>query len=157
MNEMPYRLSQSSQTDGPAETFTPGADKTSALPQLLLAARFPCFATGKPAPGITKSAAVETLKVLAELDPVPAVSIKQAWSDLIRDARARMPSASPANSSTVSPFRLSATSVAAICASVALPSSNQSSSAPASARDNCSSRIKRLRKAVTGKSLNQIS
>src|SRR5947199_9660764 len=65
---------------------------------------------------------------------------------MIRVAWARIPWANPASSSTVSPFRLSAISVAAICASVALPSSNQLRSCAASARERFSSRIKRGRK-----------
>ena len=58
--------------------MTPKAWSTSALPHRDVAAREPCFATGRPAPAITKAAAVEILKVFAALDPVPAVSIKRA-------------------------------------------------------------------------------
>jgi len=56
--------------------LTPSSVKTSALPKRLLAARLPCLATGRPAPAITNDAAVDTLKVFAALEPVPAVSIK---------------------------------------------------------------------------------
>ena len=76
MKQIPISFNDDSDTDGIAETFTPNAVSKSALPDLLLAARFPCFATGNPAPAITNAAAVEMLKVFAGLDPVPAVSIK---------------------------------------------------------------------------------
>ena len=55
---------------------------------------------------MTNAAAVEMLKHLAELDPVPAVSMNRCAGTEF-GARARMPSASPANSSTVSPLSLS--------------------------------------------------
>src|SRR5438876_8614823 len=100
MKQIPISFRHRSETSGEVETFTPSAESTSALPQRLLAARLPCFATGSPAPATTKAAAVETLKVLAQLDPVPAVSMKQLWRELRRTARSRIPSASPANSST---------------------------------------------------------
>ena len=58
--------------------LTPRASSTSALPEWEVAAREPCFATGKPAPAMTKAAAVETLKVFAALEPVPAVSMKRS-------------------------------------------------------------------------------
>jgi hypothetical protein len=119
MKQMPISLSEFSDTDGIAETFTPSAANKSALPDLLLAARLPCFATGNPAPAITNAAAVEMLKVFARLDPVPAVSMKQGCRALTRTARERSPVAIPVNSSTVSPFAASATNAAAICASVA--------------------------------------
>src|SRR5438093_6924959 len=107
---MPISFRHFSEISGDEDTLTPSAAKTSALPHLLLAARLPCFATGRPAPAITNAAAVETLKVLAELDPVPAVSMKHSWVHLIDVARARMASASPASSSTVSPLFLRAIS-----------------------------------------------
>src|SRR2546430_6640385 len=101
---MPISSRHFSETSGDADTFTPKAPRTSALPHLLLAARLPCFATGKPAAAMTNAAAVETLKVFAALGPVPAVSIKHSWLEGIRVARARLPSAQPARSSTVSPL-----------------------------------------------------
>ena len=48
------------------------------LPECDVAAREPCFATGNPAPAMTNAVAVETLKVFAALDPVPAVSMKRS-------------------------------------------------------------------------------
>src|SRR3989442_16031815 len=109
---MPISFRHFSEISGEEDPLTPNAVKTSALPQRLLAARLPCFATGKPAPAITNAAAVETLKVLAQLDPVPAVSMKQLRLELIRIARCRMPSANPASSATVAPFSFKAISAA---------------------------------------------
>src|SRR5262249_40319478 len=105
---MPKSLRQASETEASTETLTPKADKTSARRRRLLGARLPVLATGKPAPAITNAAAVDMLKVFAELEPVPAVSIKQRWSELILTARARIPSASAASSSIVSPLRFNA-------------------------------------------------
>src|ERR1043165_10209178 len=93
MKQIPISFSELSDTDGIADTFTPKAVSRSALPDLLLAARFPCFATGNPAPAITNAAAVEMLNVFARLDPVPAVSIKQSCLQITRTARERSPSA----------------------------------------------------------------
>src|SRR5256886_4097128 len=75
MKQISCSLRQRSTVAGGAAVLTPSAWRTSALPQHDVAAREPCFATGRPAPAITKAAAVETLKVFATLDPVPAVSI----------------------------------------------------------------------------------
>src|SRR5688572_33321715 len=91
MKQIPISLSDDSDTDGIAETFTPNAVSRSALPDLLLAARLPCFATGSPAPAITNAAAVEMLKVLAGLEPVPAVSMKHECLEFTRTARDRNP------------------------------------------------------------------
>ena len=81
MKQMPKSFRHRSDTSGATETLTPSADRTSALPHLLLAARLPCLATGKPAPAMTNAAAVETLKHLAELEPVPAVSMNRLWRE----------------------------------------------------------------------------
>ena len=89
MKQIPISFSDDSETDGIAETFTPNAVSRSALPDLLLAARLPCFATGSPAPAITNAAAVEILNVFARLDPVPAVSMKHGCFDVTRTARDR--------------------------------------------------------------------
>jgi len=62
------------------------------------------FATGKPAPAMTKAAAVETLKVFAALEPVPAVSMKTFVMAPHRNGAISHASAMPANSSTVSPL-----------------------------------------------------
>ena len=142
MKQMPISFRHASETSGAALTLTPRAARTSALPEREVAARLPCLATGRPAPAMTKAAAVETLKVLAALEPVPAVSMKQPCLHLSRTARARIAEAKPANSSTVSPFTASATSAAPICASVA-PSSSASRSVAASSRRRFSPRISR--------------
>src|ERR671919_1828098 len=113
MKQMLISLSAFSDTEGIADTLTPRAVNRSALPDLLLAARFPCFATGNPAPAITKAAAVEMLKVLAGLEPVPAVSMKHECLEFTRTARDRNPWTNPVNSSTVSPFAARATRAAA--------------------------------------------
>src|SRR5678815_5959907 len=104
MKQIPISFNADSDTDGIAETFTPNAVNRSALPDLLLAARLPCLATGNPAPAMTKAAAVEMLKVFAGLEPVPAVSMKHECFELTRTARDRNPSTRPVSSSTVSPF-----------------------------------------------------
>src|SRR5687768_8338819 len=148
MKQIPMSFSDDSDTDGIAETFTPSAVNKSALPDLLLAARLPCFATGNPAPAITNAAAVEMLKVFARLDPVPAVSMKHVCRELTRTARDRSPSTKPVSSSTVSPFAASATNAAEICASVASGSSSALSSSPASSRLRSSRRTKRARNSV---------
>src|SRR5678815_483801 len=114
MKQMPISFRAVSECFGSAETLTPNSVRTSALPDLLLAARLPCLATGRPAAAITKAAAVETLNVLALLEPVPAVSIKQLCCDCKRTERDRSADASPANSATVSPFEARATNTADI-------------------------------------------
>src|SRR5438477_9460487 len=103
MKQTPISFRQFSETSAGALTLTPRAERTSALPEREVAARLPCLATGRPAPAMTKAAAVETLKVLAVLEPVPAVSTKQTWPHVSRTARARIADAKPASSSTVSP------------------------------------------------------
>src|SRR5687768_15996965 len=148
MKQMSISLSAFSDTNGIADTFTPNAVSKSALPDLLLAARFPCFATGSPAPAITNAAVVEILKVFARLDPVPAVSMKHWCCERTRTARERRPSTMPVSSSTVSPFAANATSAPEICASVASGSSNASSNAKASSRLKSSRLTNRARNSV---------
>src|SRR5215213_8508922 len=87
MKQTPSSFRQPSETSGGAETLTPSAASTSAEPDRLVAARLPCLATGSPAPAMTKAAAVETLKVFAVLEPVPAVSTKHSCRALMRTAR----------------------------------------------------------------------
>ena len=53
---------------------TPSASSTSADPQCELAARFPCLATGTPAPATTIAATVEMLNVPLRSPPVPTTS-----------------------------------------------------------------------------------
>src|SRR4030095_10687973 len=126
-----------------AVVLTPSASSTSALPAREVTAREPCLATGRPAPAMTKAAAVETLKVFAGLDPVPAVSMKRAWRDDNGTARARIAAAMPASSRADSPFTDTAASAAAICASVASGWRSACKNSPASFRVRCSPCIKR--------------
>ena len=57
---------------GPSSMSTPSTSRTSALPQREVNERFPCLATGTPAPAATKAAAVEILNVVTLPPPVPA-------------------------------------------------------------------------------------
>ena len=61
---------------GVKESETPAASRTSALPLKLVIFRLPCLATLAPALAATKAAAVEMLKSLLPLPPVPQVSTK---------------------------------------------------------------------------------
>src|SRR6266850_2436428 len=146
MKQMLRSLRHFSDTSGDAVTPTPRAVNTSELPERLVTARFPCFATGRPAPAITNAAAVETLKVFAQLEPVPAVSKKRLCLGFNGTARRRIAAAMPVNSSTVSPFNANATNAPAICPSVATPSSRLSKNSEASERERFSPRINRARK-----------
>src|SRR5687768_4090159 len=100
MKQIPISLSELTDTNGIDGTVTPTALSMSALPDLLLAARLACFATGNPAPAITNAVAVEMLNVFARLDPVPAVSMKHECRALTRTAQARSPLAIPVSSTT---------------------------------------------------------
>ena len=144
MKQIPCSLRQRSTVCGGAAVLTPKVSRTSALPEVEEAARAPCFATGKPAPAITNAAAVETLKRLAALEPVPAVSMKRSCRECTGVARSRIASAMPASSSTVSPLAVKAMSAAAICVSVATGSSNASRKFAASVRERFSPRTRRI-------------
>ena len=61
-------------------SFTPRASSTSALPDLLLTLRLPCFAILAPAAAATNIDAVEILKVCAPSPPVPTTSTKWVLS-----------------------------------------------------------------------------
>ena len=54
--------------------FTPSASRQSAVPHLLDAARFPCFATGIFVDDTIIDAMVEMLIVFAPSPPVPTIS-----------------------------------------------------------------------------------
>ena len=101
--------------------FTPRASSTSALPQPELMPRLPCLATRSPAPATTKAAVVEMLKLPEPSPPVPQVSTTGPET-VTGTALSRITDASPAISSTVSPFKRSAVRKAAIWAGVASPS-----------------------------------
>src|SRR5438132_9977923 len=100
----------------------PSASITSALPQRLLAERFPCFAIFMPAPAATKAAAVEILNVPDPSPPVPQVSRTAGTSPFHNgSAFSLITRANPMSSVEVSPFILSAVRNPATCASVACP------------------------------------
>ena len=76
-----------------ASIRTPSASSTSALPQVPLAERLPCFATGTPQAATTNEATVEMLNVPAPSPPVPQVST--APREASGTARARIARAKP--------------------------------------------------------------
>jgi hypothetical protein len=71
---MLLRVSSSLCAAGARSNGMPSAPSTSALPERLDAARFPCLATGTPAPATIRAAPVETLIVPCPSPPVPQVS-----------------------------------------------------------------------------------
>ena len=87
--------------------FMPRASRQSAAPDLELAARLPCLATGTPAAEITIDAVVEILKELDPSPPVPTIS-KVSTSAPSFLPNFRISSAEPVISSMVSPFWLNA-------------------------------------------------
>ena len=140
--------------------FTPRASTTSADPHFELMLRLPCLATRTPAPAATSAVAVEMLNVPLASPPVPLVSTRDSSTNDASPedssanasrpvpvtaasaarsigsgaAAARIASANPTISSTVSPFILKAINKPAICASVHLPPSTSAITARASAR-----------------------
>ena len=141
---------------GESSMLTPNASITSAAPHLVVMPcaptfgvelRLPCLATRTPAPATTNAVTVEMLNVPAASPPVPQVSTRasrpvplasstELLRTLIGVAAARIASAKPTISSTVSPFMCSPTSSAAICASVHLPESTSSITLRASSRES---------------------
>src|SRR4051794_29391811 len=95
--------------------------------------RLPCLATGIPAPASTNAAAVETLSEPEPSPPVPQGSSKDKSRET-RSALDRIPSASPAISSNVSPFIRSAVKNAPTWEGVASPDIRSSIDASASSR-----------------------
>ena len=87
--------------------FTPSASRQSAAPDLELAARLPCLATGTPAAEITMDAVVEILKELELSPPVPTISSASTFAPSFLP-NFRISSAEPVISSMVSPFWLNA-------------------------------------------------
>ena len=118
---------------GGMASFMPRASRTSAVPQLLVAARLPCLATLMPAAAQTKAAAVETLKVLDLSPPVPTIS-RMSSSSKNLSQWLRMPLAAPANSSMVAPFSARATRNAPIWMSVERPDMISSTAASAASK-----------------------
>ena len=113
-----------------ASMRTPSASSTSALPQVPLAERLPCLATGTPQAATTNDATVEMLKVPAPSPPVPQVST--APCEVSGTARARIARAKPTTSSSVSPRAAIAPRSAPIWAGVASPSMIEPMAAAAS-------------------------
>ena len=103
---------------GSRTIVTPSASRTSAEPLLLVIPRFPCLATGTPAPAVMNAAAVETLKLPLPSPPVPHVSTTGKSVGTLRTF-SRIVRAMPATSSAVSPFMRSAVTKAPNCAAVA--------------------------------------
>ena len=113
---MPTVERQSAKSMGGRVMFTPSASITSAEPHLEVMLRLPCLATRIPAPAATSAVAVEILNVPLASPPVPHVSTTNSlhsvspswpfefWPKGIDGATARMASAKPTISSTVSPF-----------------------------------------------------
>ena len=108
-------------TTGAMSIFTPRASRQSAVPHLLEAALFPCFATGTPVDDTTMEASVEILKVFEPSPPVPTIS-KTSTSFKNLSQCSLITLAADVISSIVSPFMLMAVRKAAFCASVASPS-----------------------------------
>ena len=111
-----------STVDKDASIFIPKHFKTSALPDLLETARFPCFATVRPAPATTNATAVEILKVSDPSPPVPQVSMILDLLTLTFSDFSRITFAAPAISGTVSFFTCRAVKNAASCISLTAPS-----------------------------------
>ena len=113
-----------------SSSFAPSASSTSAEPLRPVAVRLPCLATAQPAAAAIRAAVVEMLKVRRP-PPVPQVSSRWWCCGLTLVARERIVSASPASSSTVSPFSRSPNSSAVICESLASPAMITASAAAA--------------------------
>ena len=75
---------------GGAETRTPSASNTSALPERLDTDRFPCFAPLTPHAATTTAALDEILKVPARSPPVPHVSKTRSYFFVTCTACARI-------------------------------------------------------------------
>src|SRR5215475_9388447 len=146
MKAIPTCSRQADTLEGGKLILMPKASITSADPHCELTLRLPCLATRTPAPATTKEVAVEMLKVLLASPPVPQVSTSASRSVPLTSrvefwitrgaAAARIASANPTISSTVSPFMCNATSNAAICASVHWPVSTSDMTALASSRES---------------------
>src|SRR4051794_12067908 len=148
MKPKPTTPMQSAIAAGSRSIRAPSASSTSAEPQRPVADRLPCFATVAPAAAASNAAVVETLKLGAP-PPVPAVSTSAGLSSSTRRARSRIVEASPATSSTVSPFVRSAIRKPAVWASETRPSMISRSTAAASSTDRSVPDATRSSAAVT--------
>jgi len=88
---------------GGASNLTPSEPRTSADPERLLAARFPCFATGMPQDDVTIAVVVDILKVFALSPPVPTISRHSILCKSLTQCFL-MPTAQAVISSMVSPL-----------------------------------------------------
>src|SRR3954449_2415669 len=120
MNPNPASRMHAATASGPRSMRAPSASSRSALPDRLVALRLPCLATAQPAPAAMIAAVVETLNV-GRPPPVPAVSSRSSRPHSTRAASERIVLASPASSSSVSPFARRAMRKPAICTSLASP------------------------------------
>src|SRR5579885_112622 len=103
MNVKPLSASVRAACPGSKSICIPQASRTSALPQALEAARFPCLATGTPAAATVSAVIVEMLIVLALSPPVPTTSTTSGRPCSTCRLRPRIARAAPAISSYVSP------------------------------------------------------
>lgn len=101
----------------------PKDESASAAPDFEESLRFPCLATGTPAPATTKAVAVEMLRVPFPSPPVPTMSIAPSGART-RCIFARITDAAAAISVTVSPRVRRAMRKPAICAGEAAPSNS---------------------------------
>src|SRR3954449_6032704 len=130
MKPKPTDSMHSATAPGSRSIRAPSASSTSAAPERLVAERLPCLATRHPAPAATNAAVVETLKV-GRPPPVPAVSSNSPGAVSTPAAKRRIVRASPASSSSVSPFVRRAMRKPAICASATSPAMISASTAAA--------------------------
>src|SRR5262245_61038679 len=113
--------------------LTPSACKTSAAPDFEESARFPCLATGTPAPATMKAAQVDMLNEPEASPPVPTTSTAPGGA-LTPSILLRIVVTAPVISSTVSPRTRSAIRSPPICDGVASPDIMRSKAAAASSR-----------------------
>ena len=101
--------------------MTPACSNKSALPLVLEALLFPCFATLAPAAAARMAALVETLNKPDPSPPVPQVSTRFSILTITFSESSLMTSAAPITSSTVSPLIERETRKADICESAHSP------------------------------------
>jgi hypothetical protein len=80
---IPISAIHSDTFSGGSVISTPNSVSTSAEPDFEVIERFPCFATGTPAPATTKDAAVEILNVPLASPPVPHISIASSMDSIL--------------------------------------------------------------------------
>jgi len=133
MNPIPISSIVCLTASGSRSILIPRASSTSELPDIEVAARFPCLATRTPAAAVTIAAAVEILIVLRPSPPVPQVStsLKDVLGRIVFPAFF-IPLTKPAISSGFSPFALRASRNLPISSSCAvlriLPTASSASS-----------------------------